>query len=203
MARRKIRPGPLEARSAAILRAIIEEYVATAQPVGSAALVEKYGLGHQPGHGPQRHGRAGDGGAARPSAHERGPGADRPWLSPVRRVDLRLGRARTRRAADDPSPVRPGRVHVRAVVPPRGFHARVGDALRGDRDPGEAACRSRSTRRCRPRWRPARQPRRRPRGRTREAAPARPRPRLSDRGARGPRRAPGQPPRGPHGGPGR
>ena len=43
MARRKIRPGPLEARSAAILRAIIEEYVATAQPVGSAALVEKYG----------------------------------------------------------------------------------------------------------------------------------------------------------------
>jgi heat-inducible transcriptional repressor len=34
----------LEARSAAILRAIIEEYVATAQPVGSVALVEKYAL---------------------------------------------------------------------------------------------------------------------------------------------------------------
>ncbi len=44
MARRKNRPGPLEARSAAILRAIIEEYVATAQPVGSVALVEKYAL---------------------------------------------------------------------------------------------------------------------------------------------------------------
>jgi len=48
MARRKVRPGPLEARSAAILRAIIEEYVATAQPVGSAALVEKYGLSISP-----------------------------------------------------------------------------------------------------------------------------------------------------------
>jgi len=48
MARRKIRPGPLEARSAAILRAIIEEYVATAQPVGSVALVEKYALSISP-----------------------------------------------------------------------------------------------------------------------------------------------------------
>lgn len=44
MARRKDRPGPLEPRSAAILRAIIEEYVATAQPVGSHTLVSKYRL---------------------------------------------------------------------------------------------------------------------------------------------------------------
>jgi heat-inducible transcriptional repressor len=48
MARRKDRPGPLEPRSAAILRAIIEEYVATAQPVGSVTLVVKYGLGVSP-----------------------------------------------------------------------------------------------------------------------------------------------------------
>jgi len=48
MARRKDRPGPLEARSAAILQAIIEEYVATAQPVGSVALVEKYALSISP-----------------------------------------------------------------------------------------------------------------------------------------------------------
>ena len=35
MARRKDRPtGPLDARSQAILRAVIEEYVSTAQPVG-------------------------------------------------------------------------------------------------------------------------------------------------------------------------
>jgi heat-inducible transcriptional repressor len=45
VARRKDRPGPLDSRSAAILRAIIEEYVATAQPVGSHALVEKRRLG--------------------------------------------------------------------------------------------------------------------------------------------------------------
>jgi heat-inducible transcriptional repressor len=46
LARRKDRPpGPLEPRSAAILRAIIEEYVATASPVGSQALVERRKLG--------------------------------------------------------------------------------------------------------------------------------------------------------------
>jgi heat-inducible transcriptional repressor len=48
MARRKDRPGPLEPRSAAILRAVIEEYVATAQPVGSNTLVAKYPLGVSP-----------------------------------------------------------------------------------------------------------------------------------------------------------
>jgi heat-inducible transcriptional repressor len=48
MARRKDRPGPLEPRSEAILRAIIEEYVATALPVGSHTLVSKYHLGVSP-----------------------------------------------------------------------------------------------------------------------------------------------------------
>ena len=43
---RRIRPiGPLDLRSQAILRAVIEEYVTTATPVGSQALVERYGLG--------------------------------------------------------------------------------------------------------------------------------------------------------------
>ena len=37
--------GPLDHRSQAILRAVIEEYVSTATPVGSLALVERYGLG--------------------------------------------------------------------------------------------------------------------------------------------------------------
>jgi heat-inducible transcriptional repressor len=37
--------GPLDLRAQAILRAVIEEYVATATPVGSLALVERYGLG--------------------------------------------------------------------------------------------------------------------------------------------------------------
>lgn len=37
--------GPLDARARAILLAVIEEYVATATPVGSQALVERYPLG--------------------------------------------------------------------------------------------------------------------------------------------------------------
>ena len=45
MARRTRPLGPLDLRSQAILRAVIEEYVATAVPVGSQALVDRYGLG--------------------------------------------------------------------------------------------------------------------------------------------------------------
>src|SRR5437867_2356042 len=46
MARRVRRTiGPLDLREQAILRAVIEEYVASATPVGSVALVERYGLG--------------------------------------------------------------------------------------------------------------------------------------------------------------
>ena len=46
MARRIRRStGPLDLRAQAILRAVIEEYVTTATPVGTQALVERYGLG--------------------------------------------------------------------------------------------------------------------------------------------------------------
>ncbi len=46
MARRIRRPiGPLDLRTQSILRAVIEEYVNTAAPVGSQALVERYRLG--------------------------------------------------------------------------------------------------------------------------------------------------------------
>jgi heat-inducible transcriptional repressor len=46
MARRKDRPsGPLDPRSQQILRAVIEEYVTSAEPVGSQTLVEHYRLG--------------------------------------------------------------------------------------------------------------------------------------------------------------
>ncbi len=42
---RRIRPaGPLDSRAQAILRAVIEEYVTTAVPVGSQALVARYAL---------------------------------------------------------------------------------------------------------------------------------------------------------------
>jgi heat-inducible transcriptional repressor len=45
LARRNRPLGPLDLRSQAILRAVIEEYVTTATPVGSQALVERYSLG--------------------------------------------------------------------------------------------------------------------------------------------------------------
>jgi heat-inducible transcriptional repressor len=46
LARRSRRTlGPLDLRTQAILRAVIEEYVTTATPVGSQALVERYSLG--------------------------------------------------------------------------------------------------------------------------------------------------------------
>jgi heat-inducible transcriptional repressor len=45
MARARRSSGPLDLRSQAILRAVIEEYVTTASPVGSQALVERYRLG--------------------------------------------------------------------------------------------------------------------------------------------------------------
>jgi heat-inducible transcriptional repressor len=45
LARRNRPLGPLDLRAQAILRAVIEEYVTTATPVGSQALVQRYGLG--------------------------------------------------------------------------------------------------------------------------------------------------------------
>ena len=45
MARVRRTSGPLDLRAQAILRAVIEEYVTTAAPVGSQALVERYRLG--------------------------------------------------------------------------------------------------------------------------------------------------------------
>ena len=45
MARRPRSIGSLDRRSESILRAVIDEYVATATPVGSQALVDRYGLG--------------------------------------------------------------------------------------------------------------------------------------------------------------
>ncbi len=139
MARRKVRPGPLEARSAAILRAIIEEYVATAQPVGSVALVEKYALSISPatvrnvmaelesaellGHPHTSAGRV---------------PTDRGYRFYVESI-AGLGRPGARRAAHDPPPVRPGRVRQRAVVPPGSRHAGLGHARGRHRHTGQAA----------------------------------------------------------------
>ena len=145
MARRKDRPaGPLESRSAAILRAIIEEYIATATPVGSQVLVERVRPGRQLRDGPQRDGGAGGGRLPAPSPHERGARADGRRLPAVRGVDRRTDPAGAGRAADDPPPVRPGRVRQRPVVPPRGLDARGRHPVGGLATPAKPqACRVR------------------------------------------------------------
>ena len=120
MARRSRRPlGPLDLRSQAILRAVIEEYVTTAQPVGSQALVERYGLGVS-------------------SATVRSILAELEAARLLTHPHTSAGRVPTDagyrfyvesivdtvpapggRAADDPPPVRPGGVRQRALVPAR------------------------------------------------------------------------------------
>ena len=57
----------IDDRRLAVLRAIVEDYVATQEPVGSRALVERHSLGVSPGDDPQRHGGAGGGGLHRAS----------------------------------------------------------------------------------------------------------------------------------------
>ena len=90
--------GSLDPRSQSILRAVIEEYVDSATPVGSAALVERYRLGVSSATvrnilvGP-RGGRAADA-----PAHVRRPRPDRRGLPLLRRVDRRQ-RDRCRRSS--------------------------------------------------------------------------------------------------------
>ncbi len=52
----------LTERQRSVLRAVVEDYVLTAIPVGSKALVDRYGTAGLTGHRAQRHGRAGDAG---------------------------------------------------------------------------------------------------------------------------------------------
>ena len=67
----------VEDRKLEVLRAIVEDFIATNEPVGSKALADRHNLGVSPGDDPQRHGRARGGGADRPAAHQRRAGADR------------------------------------------------------------------------------------------------------------------------------
>ena len=45
-------------RKLEVLRAIVEDFIATNEPVGSKALADRHNLGRLAGHDPQRHGRA-------------------------------------------------------------------------------------------------------------------------------------------------
>ena len=76
-------PG-LDERKAAILRAVVEEYIDTAQPVGSAHVASPRRLGLV-GHRPQRDGRPRAGGLPPPAPHQRRPDPHREGLPLLRR----------------------------------------------------------------------------------------------------------------------
>ncbi len=124
---RRARPfsGPLDLRSQAILRAVIEEYVTTATPVGSQALVERYRLGVSSATVRAVLAELEAAGLLTHPHTSAGPRPHRERLPLLRRVDRRQRAAAAGRAADDPPPVRPGGVRERALVPARGDHPRL------------------------------------------------------------------------------
>ena len=79
-----------------------------------------------------------------PPAHQRGARPHGRRLSAVRRVDRSADQPRPGGAADDPPPVRPGRVRQRTVVPSRGRDHRRRHARCGPRHAGQVGtCRLR------------------------------------------------------------
>ena len=201
LARRRRPIGPLDLRAQAILRAVIEEYVTTATPVGSQALVERYGLGVSSATVRNILAELETSGLLTHPHTSAGRDPDRRRLPLLRRVDRRRRAAAAGRAADDPPPVRPGRVRQRALVPPRGDDPRRGHPLGRPRHAGQAARRPHPPDRPRrdqradgePDPRPARgldQAGARHARRRRRHRPADPQP-----GRRAPQRAPGRPDR--------
>ena len=79
----------LDERKAAILRAVVEEYIDTAQPVGSAHVVRSSGRAGVVGHRAQRHGHPRAGGLPPPAPHQRRPGPHREGLPLLRRPPRR------------------------------------------------------------------------------------------------------------------
>ena len=182
---RRVRPssGPLDLRSQAILRAVIEEYVTTAQPVGSQALVERYRLGVSSATVRAVLAELEAAGLLTHPHTSRGPRPHR-----ARATATTSSRSSTAsplppgRAADDPPPVRPGGVRERALVPPRRDDPRRRHPRGGPRDAGQAHLRPPPPPRPRRDQRPPRQPDPRPsRGR---AQAGRSSPRRADRAGR-------------------
>ena len=85
----------LDERKAAILRAVVESHIRTAQPVSSSYVAQLGDLGRLAGDGAQRDGGARAGRISFPAARERRPGADRQGLPVLRRLAL-PGRPRWR-----------------------------------------------------------------------------------------------------------
>ena len=109
--------GPeLTERQRSVLRAVVEDYVLTAIPVGSKALVQRYGLGVSPATVRSAMAELEALGLLTHPHTSAGPGALRPRLPPVRRGAHAGCRARHVRSADDPPPVQPGLAHQQRLA---------------------------------------------------------------------------------------
>ncbi len=178
MARRTRRPlGPLDPRAQAILRAVIEEYVSTRQPgrqPRARRQVQPARVFARPCAASSRSSSWRDCSRTRtprPAACRRTLGY-RYYVESI----VELGAAAGRRAADDPPPVRPGRVRERALVPPRRDDARQRHEVGRAGHPGEARRGPPSPRRPRRHPRAPREPDPRPARGHGEAAAHQPRP---------------------------
>ena len=119
----------LDDRKLDVLRAIVEDYVSTNEPVGSKMLVERHQLGVSPATIRNDMGGARGRGLHHPAAHQRGAGADRQGLPAVRRQAVDRQAADAGRASRDRGvPARRGR--------PRGRRAPLGAAARAADPPG-------------------------------------------------------------------
>ena len=135
---------PAGSRAQAILRAVIEEYVTTAVPVGSPGARRALPVGVSSAtvrnilaelelEGSSTHPHTSAGRVPTDAGY-------RYYVESIVGDDA----APAGRAADDPPPVRPGRVRQRALVPPRGHDARLGHPGRRAGHAGQAARRARS-----------------------------------------------------------
>ena len=136
--------GSADDRRFEVLRAIVADFVATKEPIGSKSP----GGASQPGrlvrHGPQRHGGAGGRGLHHSAAHQLRAGAHREGLPRVRRPARRRQAAVLGRAERDPELPRvrcrprrraaPGGTAAGPADPPGGRGA-VPDAVDVDRSP--------------------------------------------------------------------
>ena len=91
----------MDDRKLQVLRAIVEDYVATQEPVGSKALVERHKLGVSPATVRNDMAALEEEGLHHPAAHQRRPDPDRQGLPAVRRPARRGQAAVGGRAAGD------------------------------------------------------------------------------------------------------
>ncbi len=127
-------PVDLTERQRAVLRAVVEDYVLTAVPVGSQALVRRYGLDVSPATIRSAMADLEDLGLLTHPHTSAGRVPSDLGLPLLRRsAHARVG-AGPRRCADDPAPVQPGAAHQQRLAAAGRFDPRRLDARGRGRD---------------------------------------------------------------------